>query len=90
MNLESILLLLLTLIFFIYKFTNNLIILLLINVFLIFIFDILYINKKFIINIKDLENIKLNRCLNKFTLLLVLLFIILEILLSIKIYQLIL
>ena len=89
MNLNIILLSLLILIFFIYNFTNNLKILLFVNILLIFIFDILYINKKFIINLKDLENIKLNRCLNKFTLLLVLLFVILEILLSIKIYQLI-
>ena len=89
MNLNIILLSLLILIFFIYNFINNLKILLFVNILLIFIFDILYINKKFIINMKDLENIKLNRYLNKFTLLLVLLFIILEILLSIKIYQLI-
>ena len=89
MNLNIILLFLLILIFFIYNFTNNLKILLIVNIFLIFIFDKLYINKNFIINIKDLENIEFNNNLDRFTLLLIFLFIILEILLSIKIYQLI-
>lgn len=89
MNLNITLLFLLILIFFIYNFTNNLKILLIVNIFLIFIFDKLYINKNFIINIKDLENIEFNNNLDRFTLLLIFLFIILEILLSIKIYQLI-